>query len=436
MYEKQLFGSPTDKTNPYEQPDSPMWNLYQVMTNILNDGRFIEYGGIVLCEYEISSDTHTLSGCPLGGAYFTCDGDVYYSDTKHTWHDEEYRKNNRWVAYLLLEEYTDINLIADLNPKIIHIGRKVGVIKSTIAANIQNIVCTDGNELKGINFGNKPSFGSDVVLRNIKEHKDGYIFYGSDTNSVYLEIDNITKNPFYNCKKLKQIVFNTKEYNVATLCSTSNAYGGDEYLTKLNKIFFPKGFEWKGTAKGYSGGNEIYGNLSPIVDSFHIYGITKISKGSIIHTTHNSLEFNALYAHDLEESTAGGLLAGNEMGNYTATKLEVIKMPKLRIGNPIGVMSAGKNRGTNLIDIEVGEMETNMSYGWWNPTNVLADADKTTQLLQNIHNHIAAKVKDVKGLEPLTITFSQGIRDILLPETESLFASKNWNIAPAKTVTE
>jgi hypothetical protein len=89
---------------------------------------------------------------------------------------------------------------------------------------------------------------------------------------------------------------------------------------------------------------------------------------------------------------------------------------------------------TDLIDVTVGELETSIDFTKWTATNILADPDKTIQLQNNIHNHIAERVKDVTGESPLTITFEQGVRNILLPETEALFAAKNWNIAPTKTV--
>lgn len=147
MYEKQLFGAPTDKTNAYEQPDSPMWNLYQVMANLLSDGRFVNYGGILLAEYGVDSDTIELNMAGAGGVYLTSDGAMYEVDTTHTWDRKKDGKLNRWVAYIFKEEWKNVSLTHS-NILSIHIGRKVGIITCTSNTTINALVVTNGNMLK------------------------------------------------------------------------------------------------------------------------------------------------------------------------------------------------------------------------------------------------------------------------------------------------
>ena len=123
--------------------------------------------------------------------------------------------------------------------------------------------------------------------------------------------------------------------------------------------------------------------------------------------------------------------------NYSdVPNLERIYLPKLidtfTLPFP-GNNYVGKSFG-NLIDIEVGEIIGNINLSNWSAINILANEEKVAILLNNIHNHIALKVSNKVEGEGSTITFSQGIRDILLPETEELFATKNWNIAPTKSV--
>ena len=65
----------------------------------------------------------------------------------------------------------------------------------------------------------------------------------------------------------------------------------------------------------------------------------------------------------------------------------------------------------NLIDLELGCMETNTNLSGWNPTNVLADADKTATFLQNFKEHIALRLTD-QGSD-LTLTLSQAVFDTI-----------------------
>ena len=60
MYAKQLFGALT--TPNY-------WNLYEVLMQLLSDGRLVNYGGILLAEYYKGYDSLALSGAGAGGAY-------------------------------------------------------------------------------------------------------------------------------------------------------------------------------------------------------------------------------------------------------------------------------------------------------------------------------------------------------------------------------
>lgn len=127
------------------------------------------------------------------------------------------------------------------------------------------------------------------------------------------------------------------------------------------------------------------------------------------------------------------IISNDSLGSTGDVLSHVIYMPNFkRLNGNTGIAKRGKL--VNLIDLTFGELETNVSLSYWTATNILADPDKTIQLQNNIHNHIAERVKDVSGESPLTITFSQGVRNVLLPETEALFAAKNWNIAPTKSV--
>lgn len=95
----------------------------------------------------------------------------------------------------------------------------------------------------------------------------------------------------------------------------------------------------------------------------------------------------------------------------------------------------------NLIDVWVGEISQNTSVDSWYPINVLADATKKAQLIENIKNHILARVSDRTGLSQLTFTISANMFNNIASEqiewqgeTMSLadaFLTKNWLLAGA-----
>lgn len=86
-----------------------------------------------------------------------------------------------------------------------------------------------------------------------------------------------------------------------------------------------------------------------------------------------------------------------------------------------------------LEDITLGEVSTSFSITDWSPTNI-GDATKAAKIDKTIREGIANRVQDRTDSTPLTITLSQEVRNILTEETEAVFAAKNWNISPAKSV--
>ena len=196
MYAKQLFGSLT--TPNY-------WNLYEVMAQLLSDGRLVNYGGILLAEYYKGYDSLALSGAGAGGAYVVSDKDsngnfiMYTNDTTHTWDTNDDGKGNRWVAYCFADAGHEF-VISDTNtsPRSIYIGRHVGVIRSTVATRISEIVCTDGNVVDDIRLGGfTNNFGKRTVVRNIENHNYGTLFgVASPTECIYLSVKNVSEMLF------------------------------------------------------------------------------------------------------------------------------------------------------------------------------------------------------------------------------------------------
>jgi hypothetical protein len=185
VYENQLFGAPTDMELSYHQPNSPRWNLYKVMTDLLNDGRIVDKGGIVLACYSKEANTINLDSSGAGGAYITSDGKFYKEDCVHEWDDNNDGKIDRWVAYCFAQEWHDFTIKTE---SYIHIGRKVGTIvfESTSKA-ISDIIITDGNKLKNIKTDELAGAinGQNIVLNNIEEIS-GYSPYRGLLNNATL----------------------------------------------------------------------------------------------------------------------------------------------------------------------------------------------------------------------------------------------------------
>lgn len=442
MYEKQLFGAVTHKTVNYSQPNSPTWNLYQVMANLLNDGRFITYGGIVLCEYSKDNPDIQLVGAGAGGAYLTSDYDVYYKDTIHTWHDYDDEKENRWVAYFLFNELIDFT-IPSPSPYRIHIGRKVGCIKSSVTGTtIKDIVCTDGNEFS-LDIAQTNACGDALVLNNLSKFDKPLKaqFLNGCTRAMFdikgeltshiTEITSsslglYTKSIIF--KNIGNVNIKTNNRAILELIQRTNAYFYTSYIS------FPKGYRLT-----YRLMNQFPSNTSKVLT---IDGIEKLAN-HIIYNMNNSTNttLEKIHMPDLEIIESGGCIIttnnSNQGGVYSVLKSIVLpKLKEQRRSIASFPLTGFPDACKELIDVEVGAMETSFSFNNWKPSGVLADADKIVQLNKNIRDHIAAKVTDRNELEPLTATFSQELRDVLTEETEQAFRDKNWNVAPAKTTTE
>lgn len=207
MYAKQLFGSLT--TPNY-------WNLYEIMAQLLSDGRLVNYGGILLAEYYKGYDSLALSGAGAGGAYVVSDKDsdgnfiMYTNDTTHTWDTEDDGKGNRWVAYCFADEYHDFQ-ITDTNtsPRSIYIGRNVGTITSLVKGRVSQIVVPDGNSLGC--FSSKSyaqNFGREIVIRNLQNQNVSLPRLADATELVYISAAKIDTGNTYLIREAELSVSN------------------------------------------------------------------------------------------------------------------------------------------------------------------------------------------------------------------------------------
>ena len=276
-------------------------------------------------------------------------------------------------------------------------------------------------ELNNVSMGgsytreSKNLFYNPLIIKGMKKNNKALIKYDSST-------------PFNRYKSI--ILPDLEEFNEVIFSSGAN---GDCYCEIL---ILPN------LKKNNAYISAIFNNNTNNGVVFFTAGLIKLHKSIFRSPGAGSNHYSSIKTLHLPElEDMNGFLFNDGANGYFARDLERIYTPKLKrltlgvfhqVNNFAGYYSYADKR--SLIDFEVGEVETDMTLQFWSATNVLADPEKTIQLQNNIHNHIAERVKDVTGEAPLTITFSQGVRNVLLPETEALFAAKNWNIAPAKTV--
>lgn len=119
------------------------------------------------------------------------------------------------------------------------------------------------------------------------------------------------------------------------------------------------------------------------------------------------------------------------------TGVKEIHIPSLEQLN--GVYGLVNDRMQDLIDLEVGEMTTNLIVNNWFAGNILSDADKKAKLIDNIKNHILARVSDATGGAQLTfVVFTNMYNEISGELIEwqgeemtlaDAFLTKNWLLA-------
>lgn len=124
----------------------------------------------------------------------------------------------------------------------------------------------------------------------------------------------------------------------------------------------------------------------------------------------------------------------NEYNNYDWNSLERVVYGSVNTMQSNCFLASDANV-PRLIDVAfTGHIKCSLNFSRWNPTFVLADADKTAEINANIRNNIVAHYEDRTGKSPHTFTVSQELRDAFTEETEAAFAAKNISISPAKSV--
>ena len=471
-------------------PSPYMWNVYAVANDLMKQtlpayipsymagGNYAQYranNAFFVGEYYRGYDSLELTGAD---GYLTHDGCFYtlvngtvtrtapdgtittYEDTTiiHTWlNDSNETYMNRWVAFFYLTNaYSFINTNAAICPRRVAL---CGVCNSFVVSGTNRL--TDVWVIGSLDHLEFPSTGNDwspaQVIRNYISHASGYIYAESKNRLISVIMPDLeeTNSPVIYNSGVQFVAFpKLKDVNSGSSLisySLGNNIDPSSY-TNLVVLSVNELEELKGTLLQFDGGlaNQSYfSSLAQIsanklrrVDSQMMY-INPVQASLTKMVALKSINFPNL------EYIGNQLMFVTYDGNLT--NLTEIRLPKLtycgsfliRDSGPVGFSTYNihYSMGVNLIDVEVGEMTTNLNFRSWNPTDVLADATKKAQLIDNIKNHILARVSDATGGTQLVFTVSTDMYNAIASETitwqdqtmtlADAFLTKNWLLAGA-----
>lgn len=424
LYEKQLFGAPTDKTSAYEQPDSPLWNLYQVMANLLNDGRFIEYQGIALCEYDVMEDTISLNSAGTGGAYFTSDLEFIEYDTEYVWKDIDHTKLNRWVAYL----FSSSNKTFEIPKNTINLYVGMNILKVIYSQSDKKLIdiVTEFGDIGELDMVSRYTNKGNFFVRGIQQNSESTIIDATAITNIIIDgieinypIINVDKTHKLGTIYVKSIKSNVKNGDDTLRVLTYNNI--DHCTLEVDKIVIEDGLEW-GTLGLIRGNNER--KSYPNGRTMKICGIKTLK--SPIMSSESRADFDTteyMEFQDLLSLECSPIKANTNNGFGSHLSAIIAKNATLK--------SLNMSRVTfyNLIDLDFKSIEGSIYGNKWSNVDIINDPDKMALLNKNIREHIVARAID--GNNTLTFTINSGLYAKLEQETLDAFAAKNWIVAGA-----
>ena len=354
--------------------DGALWNLYQVLADMKT--RFMGTGDYsALIVCEYYKGYDSLQ---LQGAdgYYTCDGDLYeYASPNHVWHDADNGKMNRWVAFLYRDEGARLDITnTAISPRSMYIGGHIGTIEYFVNGRLTELVGCV-EETDYVDYFLSQGFTQEWGFNCILR------------GVKHLAIDGQTINT--TISSAGTVVLDVE----GVFYSSGNSYGGQLQLPNATTLFINR-------ASSLLSDNMMF--LAAHLNAIYSEQATRVHVGLYYQTP---LIRNGTYER---------LIFPNTTEFYCIAS------------------------SPNLIDLVVGELDSNTYFGW-NPTNVLADVTKKAQLIENIKNHILARISDATGGTQLVFTVSTDMYNSIASEiiewqgeTMSLadaFLTKNWLLA-------
>lgn len=411
-------------------PSEYMWNVYKIAEDLIGNNPYPYANRFFVAEYYRGYDSLVLSGAD---AYLTCDGDYYEvmgeqcihtrpdgtqevlegKDPNHIWHDSDNGKMNRYVVFFFqADTYTFSNTTAAICPR-----------RVAISGNCASFVVTGENRL------------TDVWVLGTLEHFEGGTTGDTWNKNIVFKMNNHTHGViFENANDIVNLLFVARDIR-----STIIKVGKSKLYCATIKCDTISGGEiiceyYKSTDGSYSFESLAFVSL---VGTRYVGGGAKVLYTNSY--TNNHLNCKIFEAKDLITIDTNSYLIYSELYRTASyyDNIEKIVLPSLRECRGYIYYPSSGTLGTShvLVDIEVGEMVTDLVLQYWNPTDVLADADKTATLINNIRNHILAKVSDNSGASTqLIFTVSTNMFNNVTAADPNLvadFGAKGWSFRGA-----
>lgn len=451
-------------------PSPYMWNVYAVANDLMKqtlpayipsymaDGNYAQYranNAFFVGEYYLGYASLELEGAD---GYLTCDGDFYtitgevgsrivthtapdgtvetYAAESiiHTWHDGESGYSNRWVGFFYLTNtYSFTNTTSSICP------RRAALCGDCLSfiINAENrlvdlwVIGTLGH-FEGGTTGD--AWSPAQVIRNYRVHSSGIIYNKFVGISILLpELQELTGSGVL-IESKAGIGNNVSSPYSISLPSLIKFDSSQALLLAKNPNDFENGLVYLSAANIKEINTPIISDAGQTNDHFNNLKIIRLDSLEAINLTSSGGGFHG---------TTAFILATYH--RRVLTDMEQLYMPNLKsvVGGRI-IETDGYNLGYSfgrLIDVHVGEMVTNLDLRYWEPTSVLADADLKATLIDNIKNHILARVSDATGGTQLVFTVSTNMYNAIASETitwqdqtmtlADAFLTKNWLLAGA-----
>lgn len=461
------------RTSEFEQMIAPtpyMWNVYTVATDLMKEtlpsyipsymseykqrygansffvGEY--YRGYVSLELTGADGYLTHDGC-----FYTIEGEegsrivtrtapdgtvtTYAAESiVHTWlNDSDDTYENRWVAFFYLNDaYSFTNTNSAICPRRVALCGTCNSLNISGECRLTDVwVIGTLNSLSGGTGGE--AWNPAQVIKNYEVHAGAAIYTRAHLTSLVMP----------DLKMLTGRIFGIQDNNRDNPCADYI------YLPKLTKLFEHSLVLL--TSESYDKYNNAIENGPVIINLPKLTTCnvpictSTIQSGRIYNKT---IEVSLGSLEELNIIGTGGGRRGvqgiiSAWGGNQWNALKRIYIPSLKrivSGQIVSLDTYGRDdRFKNLIDIEVGAMKTSMNLRAWVATDVIADASKKSTLIENIKNHILAKVKDVTGGTQLVFTVSTLMYNAIAieqiewkGETMTLadaFLTKNWLLAGA-----
>lgn len=432
-------------------PSPYMWNVYTVATDLMKNTlpqyipsymsggiytQYRAYNSFFVGEYYLGYETLELAGAD---GYLTCDGHFYTiagevgsrkvthtfpdgtTDTYdaesivHTWTDGASGYSNRWVGFFYLTSaYSFTNDLANICPR-----------RAAICGDCLSFIVSGANRLTDLwvignlghfEGGSSSSWGNQQVIRNYQEHTSGEIYAATRLLTLVMPELQILRGRIF------------------TAATSNNQNYFADYISLPNLTTLTD----RALIIGYSGSSApTFINL-PKLTTLSVPIITASNQATNAFNGTIIIKMDAL--ENLNITQAGGGYNGNlgilntyAHGYNGSVTLKLPSLKRITAGQIL--LNGMVNSFAGVVDIEVGEMETNLNISAWRRTTGI------TELVDNIKNHILAKVSDRAGLSRLTFTVATAMYDLISIENiewqgqtmtlADAFLTKNWLLAGA-----